>query len=156
MRYATILRSACSFATAATLTVGSLTACTDPTSPDDSASTRNSSTATPTGQPAGDQLVTIGLIAPADSPFRAANGKAKFKSQGGERELEIEVEDVRAGTTLVFRFDGAEIGRLVANAFGYANLELNSDRGGSVPMSVAGKTVSIHTTSGAMIVSGSF
>ena len=153
--FSMMLRSTFSVASAATIAIASLTACTDPFSPDDSAAARSSSSSSTTNPATGEQFVIIALTAPADAAFRSANGKAKFKSRGGERELEIEVEDVRAGTVLVFFLDGAEIGRRTASALGNANLELNSDRGGVVPASVSGKSVAIRTSSGATVVTGS-
>ena len=158
MRFSTLFRrSTFAFASAATLAAGSLTACTDPASPDDSASARNSSSATGTaGQGTDVPLVLIALRAAADGPFRTAHGKAKFKSRGGERELEIELEDVRTGLELLFLLDDINLGTRTTDAFGRANLELNSDRGSAVPMTVAGRKVTVRTTSGATVVSGSF
>ena len=128
-----------------------------PAAPDDSANTRNSSSATGNGGQGSDvPLVIIALRAAIDGPFRYANGKAKFKSEGGERELEVEVEDVRAGLELLFLLDDISLGTRTTDVYGRANLELNSDRGATVPASVTGRTVTIRTASGATVVSGSF
>lgn len=157
MRRSSLLRSAVATVAATAISLSTLTACSSPTAPDDSASARNSSSASGTaGQGSDVPLVIIALRAAIDSPFRNANGKAKFKSEGGERELEVEVEDVRAGLELLFLLDDIKLGTRTTDAFGRANLELNSDRGASVPATVAGRKVTVRTAAGATVVSGSF
>ena len=153
MRRSTLLRSTFTVA----ISISTLAACASPSAPTDSASSRNSSsTTTAGGQTTGNRFVIIPLRAAIGGPFRAANGKAKFKSEGGERELEVEVEDVRAGLELLFLLDDIRLGTRTTDAYGRANLELNSDRGASVPASVTGRRVTIRTASGATVVSGSF
>jgi hypothetical protein len=99
----------------------------------------------------------IVLRAPATNPaFARANGEAKFENEGGERELEIEVEDVPAGTALVFYLGDTELARTTADSFGNARINLNSDRGAVVPATVAGKTVTVKTPAGEIVVSGTF
>ena len=90
--------------------------------------------------------------------FPAANGKATFKSRGGERELQIEVEDIRRlrGKRVVFRVGGVLLGTARVNAFGTARIERNSDRGQRVPAVRAGTKVKVRTARGVLIVSGSF
>lgn len=100
--------------------------------------------------------VIIALSRPAGAPFASAKGKAKFSNRGGERELEIEAENIPAGTAVSFVLDGAVIGTGTANALRAVELNLNSDLGASVPASVAGKAVSVRTAAGAVIVSGTF
>ena len=157
MRRSSLLRSAVATVAATAISLSTLTACSSPTAPDDSANARNSSSATGSpGQGSDVPLVIIALRAAIDGPFRNANGKAKFKSEGGERELEVEVEDVRAGLELLFLLDDIKLGTRTTDAFGRANLELNSDRGASVPATVAGRKVTVRTAAGATVVSGSF
>ena len=156
MRRSNLLRSASVAFAATALSISTLVACSSPTSPDDSASASNSSSTTTGGQSSNVPLVIIALRAAVDGPFRNANGKAKFKSEGGERELEVEVEDVRAGLELLFLLDDIRLGTRTTDAFGRANLELNSDRGATVPSTVAGRKVTIKTAAGATVVSGSF
>ena len=91
-----------------------------------------------------------------DAAFSRANGEAKFENEGGERELEIEVEDIPAGTALVFYVGDVEVARATADSLGNARINLNSDRGGVVPASVAGKTVTVKTPAGVVVVAGSF
>jgi hypothetical protein len=100
--------------------------------------------------------VQIALTRPAGAAFATAKGKAKYSNRGGERELEIEAENIPAGTAVEFVLDGAVIGTGTATALREVELNLNSDRGATVPASVAGKSVSVRTAAGAAIVSGSF
>jgi hypothetical protein len=113
--------------------------CSDPTSPDNTPG----------------PIVTLSAPA-ANAAFPGANGEAKFENEGGERELEIEVEDVPAGTELVFYLGTVEIARATADSFGNARINLNSDRGAVVPASVAGQTVTVKTSAGVVVVTGSF
>jgi hypothetical protein len=94
----------------------------------------------------------IFLRRPANAPFPNAHGKATFKT-GGERELQIEVEDVRAGTRLVFFLGTRRLGTRTTNQFREARLEL---RGAAAPTSVAGKLVQVKTTTGRVVVFGRF
>ena len=108
------------------------------------------------GTRGGEVKTIIALSPPAGAPFASAKGKAKFASQGGERELEIEAENIPTGTVVSFLLDGAVIGTATSDALREVNLNLNSDRGASVPLSVTGKSVRVQTAAGAVIVSGSF
>lgn len=96
----------------------------------------------------------IRLSAPAGSIFANAKGKAKFRDRGGEQQLEIEVENIPAGTVIDFAVGGAAIGSATADALGNASLRLNSDEGDTVP-AVAGQSVDA-TSGGSPVVSGSF
>jgi hypothetical protein len=107
------------------------------------------------GTVSADRMI-ISLTRPTGAPFGNAKGKAKYSNRGGERELEIEAENIPAGTAVSFVLDGAVIGTGTANTLREVELNLNSDLGATVPSSVAGKTVSVRTAAGAVIVSGSF
>ncbi len=97
--------------------------------------------------------IEIALTAPAGAPYRAAKGKAKFDSRT-PRELQVEAENIPAGTTVVFRLGGTQIGTGTASALGAVRLDLV---GAVAPTSVAGKSVTVNRASdGAVIVSGSF
>lgn len=139
----------------------SLAACADgsPTGTADAASLRRGADnvgGQASGGTASSDRTIIALTRPSGAPFSNAKGKAKYSNRGGERELEIEAENIPAGTSVSFVLDGAVIGTGTANALREVELNLNSDRGASVPMSVAGKSVSVRTTAGAVIVSGTF
>ena len=98
----------------------------------------------------------ISLSRPANAVFASAKGKAKFATKTGERELQIEVENIPAGTAVVFLFDGATIGTGTATTLGAARLNLNSKLGQMVPMSVTGKSIAVMTAAGGAIVAGNF
>ncbi|MCC6245889.1 MAG: hypothetical protein IT353_23860 [Gemmatimonadaceae bacterium] len=100
--------------------------------------------------------VEITLTRPANAVFATAKGKAKFSSKTGERELQIEAENIPAGTAVVFTVGGVAVGTGTANALREVRLNLNSTLGQTVPMSVAGQAVTVTTAAGGMIVAGSF
>ncbi len=104
----------------------------------------------------GETRVRVSLAPAADFP--GASGKAEFEVRLGKRKLEIEVEHILSlkGDTVTFTFAGAAIGKGVVDTLGEAELELESEHGATVPDSVAGKAVSVTTSTGAVIVSGSF
>jgi hypothetical protein len=90
--------------------------------------------------------------------FPGADGKARFRDRGGERELEVEVEDANrlAGARLRVFVGDQQAGSLRINRFGNGALNLNSDRGDTVPAVKAGTTVRVGTAGGTLVVSGSF
>ena len=87
-----------------------------------------------------------------------ANGKAKYKAQGGEREFQVELEDARAlrGKVLTVYANGAKVGTFRVNNLGNGRLERNTDLGQTVPMISAGSQIQIKTAAGVLVVSGSF
>lgn len=99
-------------------------------------------------------ITEIALTRPANAAYRSAKGKAKFAIKAGERELQVEVENIPAGTVLSIMV-GSSSYSATANALGKARLNVNSTRGQSVPMSVAGAAVTVTSAAGA-VVSGSF
>ena len=133
--------------------ISTAAACRNPAEPTSSTTT---TTTTTTGTASTTAPFILLRPPTTNAAFARANGEAKFENQGGERELEIEVEDIPAGTQLVFYLGDTEIARATANSFGNARINLNSDRGATVPSSVAGKTVVVKTPAGAVVVSGSF
>jgi len=92
------------------------------------------------------------------STFSAVNGEAKWKTKGGERELEIQIEDAKAlsGKRLAVRIGGKLIGHMRVSALGRARLVKSTEAGQSVPTSVTGKAVKITTGGGALVASGRF
>ena len=91
------------------------------------------------------------------SAFPGANGKAKYKVGGGEREFQVEVEDVRrlAGKRVTVFANGNRVGTALVNRFGDARLSRNTDLGQRVPTVVNGSRVAVRTASGTLVVSGS-
>jgi hypothetical protein len=88
--------------------------------------------------------------------YRAANGKAVYKVDGGEREFQVEVEDARtlAGKTVNVYVNGAKVGSMRINSFGDRRLSRNSDLGQAVPTLSSGSSVMVKTTTGVLVVSG--
>ena len=90
--------------------------------------------------------------------FAGVKGKAKYKNEGGEREFQVEVENVRAlsSQTLAVFVSGTRVGGARVNRFGEGRLELNSDRGQRVPSVQKGTPVQVKTPAGKAVVAGSF
>ncbi len=114
--------------------------------------------AAPELEAARDDGILLEVTLPAGPAYRGADGKAKYKDRGGERELEVEVEDVRSlrGTTLSVFVGGSRVGGARVNSLGDARLERNSDLGQRVPGVVKGTRVQVKTVSGTVVVAGSF
>lgn len=142
------------------IATGALTACsadsTGPTTPqaiaasssDNGASGASSSSST---------RVRLEIALKGVAPFANAKGKAKWSSKTGERELQIEIENVAAGTSVNFYVGGAQVGTTqVTNALRAASINLNTTLGQSVPTSVTGQTVEVKTAAGALVASGKF
>jgi hypothetical protein len=104
----------------------------------------------------GGNKVRINLTHSAAYP--SAKGKADYKNKGGEREFQVEVENIKqlAGKKVSILVNGAEVGSATVNSLGEARLELNSDRGNAVPNIKAGDKVEVRKRGGDLIVSGSF
>jgi carbon monoxide dehydrogenase subunit G len=85
------------------------------------------------------------------------HGSAEFSNAGGERELEVEAEDVNlaVGTVLSVEINGAAVGQMTLNAVLKAEIRLNSDEGDTVPVIAAGDTVTVKNGA-ATILSGVF
>ena len=90
--------------------------------------------------------------------YSNANGTAKYKNIGGEREFQVELEDARAlrGKVLTVYANGAKVGTFRVNNLGNGRLERNSDQGQNVPNISAGSPIQIKTAAGVLVVSGSF
>lgn len=94
----------------------------------------------------------------ASNAYPNAKGKAKYKVDGSNRELEVEVEHIRslAGKRVNVFVNGTKIGSPLVNRFGNANLNRDTQRGQSVPRIVRGSKVAVKTQGGTLIASGSF
>lgn len=90
--------------------------------------------------------------------YANAKGTAKYKDRGGEREFQVELENVKslAGKTVDVYANGAKVGSFKVTALGTGRFSRNSDLGQTVPAIRAGSSVQIKTRAGALIVSGSF
>lgn len=102
----------------------------------------------------------IATLAPsAGGSFGRASGKAKWGSRNNnsQRELEMEVEDVAAGTQVQFFVSGVRYGSTVTvDALGNARIELSTQLGQRVPTAAAGATAEVRTTGGSVVVRGVF
>jgi hypothetical protein len=92
--------------------------------------------------------------------FNNVKGKAKFKNRGGERELEVEVENLARfiGQSVSVCLNNARVGGAVINSFGEANMNLNSDQGQTVLVSI-GSSVQVWLSAsctGSLVASGRF
>jgi hypothetical protein len=91
--------------------------------------------------------------------FPAVNGKAVFKRcSATNRELQVEIEDAKplAGRTLSVFVNGTKAGTMHVGALGRARLNLDSQRGDTVPAVVQGSPVRVRTAAGALVASGTF
>ncbi|HEX4932361.1 MAG TPA: hypothetical protein VFV33_04225 [Gemmatimonadaceae bacterium] len=101
--------------------------------------------------------VRVEIALKGSAAYPNAKGKARFSSKPGERELQVEVENVATGTSLNFYVGGAQVGTTqVADALRQARINLNTTLGQSVPTGVAGQSVEVKTTAGVLVASGSF
>ena len=90
----------------------------------------------------------------ASGSFTGASGKAKFQN-GGQRELEIEVEHVRrlAGKRVNFFVNSTKVGSARVSGLGAAQV---NRRGAGFPAINAGTRIKVKTAGGKLIVSGRF
>lgn len=110
----------------------------------------------PTAHAKGGDAIRIALQGSAQYPN--AKGTAKYKADGGEREFQVELENVKslAGKTVNVFADGVKVGSFRVSKLGTGRLNRNTDLGQSVPMIRAGSAIQIKTGAGALIASGSF
>ena len=90
--------------------------------------------------------------------YPAVNGEAKWKSKGGDRELEVQIEDAGKlkGKRLAVRVGGSLIGSMRVSNLGRARLVLRTEAGQAVPADVVGKAVKVRTADGVTVASGRF
>ena len=90
--------------------------------------------------------------------FPNASGKAVSKVNGSERELQIEVEHIRAlaGKRINVFVNRNKLASPLVNSFGVARVNRNTDRGQFVPTIKIGSTVRVRTLGGTLIASGTF
>ena len=112
---------------------------------------------TPSPTPAGEVRVEARLAGAAINGL-TPKGHAKFRSRNGEREFEVEVEKVNlpAGTVLSVLVDGVKVGELQLAATLEGELELESERGTSVPAVTGASTVVVTNAQGQTVLSGTF
>jgi hypothetical protein len=104
---------------------------------------------------AGEIRITLN----SSAAYPGVKAKAKYKNRNGERELQVEAENLRVGTVVSVCVSGIRAGGATANALGNARLNLNSNAGQTVPNVSSGTGIAVRTggsCSGALIASGSF
>jgi hypothetical protein len=90
--------------------------------------------------------------------FPNATGKAVYKVNGSERELQIEVEHIRvlAGKHVNVFVNGNKLASPLVSSLGTIHVERNTDRGQAVPTIRSGSTVRVRTLGGTLIAGGTF
>jgi hypothetical protein len=111
----------------------------------------------PTPSPNGDLRIEANLAGAAINGLRPV-GEAKFKDNGNERELQVEVErlNLPANTTLTVFIDNLKVGDLVLSSTMEARLKLESERGQTAPNVITGSTVTVVNSAGQTVLSGVF
>ncbi len=102
---------------------------------------------------------TVRQIALNHGPtFPIATGKAVYKVDGTERELQIEAEHIKqlAGKRVNVFVNGVKIGSPLVDSLGNARLNRNTSLGQPVPRIVTGSTVRVRTLGGTLILAGRF
>jgi Domain of unknown function (DUF4214) len=103
-------------------------------------------------------IIEAGLVGAALGG-QTPHGKAVFRQRpGNDLKLEVEVEDVNlpAGTVLNVLIGGQQVATLTLGALRAGEVELETERGQSVPAITNGTSVAVRNQSGANIVTGAF
>ena|GEM_PF-3318851 len=136
----------------ATIVAGSFTVTLPPPGPTPTPSP------TPTPQPGAATVLRIPLAGSAVNGV-IPKGHAEFtQSATGNRELEVEVEDLNlpAGTVLNVLVDNVSVGQITLGRFFKGKLEIESERGQNVPAITAGTTVAVVNAAGGTVLTGIF
>jgi hypothetical protein len=90
--------------------------------------------------------------------FPNATGKAVSKVNGSERELEIDVQHIKAlaGKRVVVNVNGRLLASPRVSSLGHLSVNRNTEAGQRVPKIVKGSTVRVRTLGGTLIISGTF
>jgi hypothetical protein len=90
--------------------------------------------------------------------FPGATGKAVYKVNGSERELEIDLQHIRAlaGKHVNVNVNGSRLASPLVSSLGHFSVNRNTGAGQHVPVIKAGSTVRIRTLGGTLIASGTF
>jgi hypothetical protein len=92
------------------------------------------------------------------SAYSRASGSAQYQAQPGQREFQVEVGRLASlrGSSVLVRVNGATVGSMKVSSKGIAQLTRNSELGQRVPMISQGSTVTVQTTAGVVLASGTF
>jgi hypothetical protein len=90
--------------------------------------------------------------------FPGATGKATSKVKGSERELEIDLQHIRAlaGKHVNVNVNGSRLASPLVSSLGHFSVNRNTGAGQHVPAIKAGSTVRVRTLGGTLIASGTF
>jgi hypothetical protein len=90
--------------------------------------------------------------------FPGATGKAVYKVNGSERELEIDLQHIRAlaGKHVNVNVNGSRLASPLVNSLGHFTVNRNTGAGQRVPVIKTGSTVRVRTLGGTLIASGTF
>jgi hypothetical protein len=90
--------------------------------------------------------------------FPNATGKAVYKVNGTERELQIEVDHIKvlAGKHINVFVNGSKLASPLVSSLGTINVNRNTGKGQFVPTIKTGSTVRVRTLGGTLIASGTF
>jgi predicted PilT family ATPase len=90
--------------------------------------------------------------------FPSATGKATSKVNGSERELEIDLQHIRAlaGKHVNVNVNGRRLASPLVSSLGHFSVNRNTGAGQSVPTIKKGSTVRVRTLGGTLIASGTF
>jgi hypothetical protein len=119
-------------------------------------------------------LAIVAVIAPAASAkgggtirtialkgsisFPGATGKAVYKVNGSERELEIDLQHIRAlaGKHVNVNVNGSRLASPLVSSLGHFTVNRNTGAGQRVPVIKTGSTVRVRTLGGTLVASGTF
>jgi predicted PilT family ATPase len=90
--------------------------------------------------------------------FPGATGKAVSKVKSSERELEIDVQHLRAlaGKHVNVNVNGSRLASPLVSSLGHFSVNRNTSAGQRVPTIKKGSTVRVRTLGGTLIASGTF
>jgi hypothetical protein len=90
--------------------------------------------------------------------YPKATGSSQYQSQGSQRELQVEVEHLKAlaGQHVNVFVNGSKWASPAVSSLGIAQVDRNTDAGQKVPTIAHGSTVRVRTTSGTLIASGTY
>jgi len=99
---------------------------------------------------------TISLKPGASYP--RATGSSQFQSQGSQRELQVEVEHLKAlaGKQVNIFVNGTKWASPTVSSLGIAQVDRNTDVGQKVPSISHGSTVRVRTLAGSLIAGGTY
>ena len=82
------------------------------------------------------------------------DGRADVRSETGRTRLQVEVEQVNlpAGTVLTVSIQNVQVGTITLSATGFGELELDSQKGDTVPVVNSGDVISVSNGTAAILV----